>query len=196
MKKSYNQYVEEAKGFLKNIEETKFKISKLALEVCQIRHGGISTQYYTLKDFAGDIGMKPKTLQNWVRIYRDILLVCEKPNPSPTDWKNAGKVENILKNKRTVSNKEEGTQGTLSQWNKKVPKSTINDIFSSIESGEEQDLNLNRLYRQSKHCKFLLSKIDMGASDRSTLIEIMSDLDIVSDTINDYLSSNPKGVAC
>ncbi len=71
LKSKYEEFyfskVSEAKGILKKIKDYKRKVAIIALEVCDIRHGGISHNIYTITDFASDIGMNRKTLSEWIQ---------------------------------------------------------------------------------------------------------------------------------
>ena len=62
--KSYLDYVLLAKQEIKAIEGHQIRICEYADAACTIRHGGRSNGYYTLTDFARDIGLPTKTLQN------------------------------------------------------------------------------------------------------------------------------------
>lgn len=52
------------------IYRLKKQIAKIALEVCDIRHGGRSGDRYTLTRFADDAKIPRKTISEWVRIFR------------------------------------------------------------------------------------------------------------------------------
>lgn len=75
--KQYDLIVQSGKKLyiqLKNTENELYRlkkqIAKLALEVCDIRHGGISGNRYTLLKFANDTGIPVRTVSDWVRIFK------------------------------------------------------------------------------------------------------------------------------
>jgi hypothetical protein len=76
-RKIYQENVKEASKLYKQVLANdgelfriKKQIAKLALEVCDIRHGGMSGNKYTLTRFADDTGISRKTISDWVRVFR------------------------------------------------------------------------------------------------------------------------------
>lgn len=68
-----------AKQAISGRNTQQMKIAELALEVCEISYGGgHMVGKYTLKRFAEEVGMKTKTLSNWVAIKR---MVYDKLSP-------------------------------------------------------------------------------------------------------------------
>lgn len=69
----YASLVKRALEILRLSHLKQMKIAKIALEVCEIRWGG--KQYdsdFSLRRFAKDIGVKPKTLDHWIQIKRRV----------------------------------------------------------------------------------------------------------------------------
>jgi transposase-like protein len=74
--------IEKAKQLLKNRQDLKYEIVKIAISVCvNIRGGKVSAHQYTIKHFAVDIGVNPNTLHRWKREYELVLskVSGEKP---------------------------------------------------------------------------------------------------------------------
>lgn len=61
------------------------KIAKLAMETCEIHHGGRYNEIYTLTKFSDDIGMSSKTLTTWIQIYK-MGLKIEISEPTDEEW--------------------------------------------------------------------------------------------------------------
>lgn len=61
----YARCVAEAKVCVKKRQELRIKIATLAIEACDIRHGG-GERDYPLSQFAKDIGLNINTLTRWV----------------------------------------------------------------------------------------------------------------------------------
>lgn len=161
----------------------------MALEVCEIRHGGISDKYYTLTDFSTDVGINRKTLSSWVHTYRDVLLKSDIKRPSEKDWSNALAVSRILKTEREMVNKDNGTPGGRGAFKKDISKERVKDIFIKVSTGKAKELvSLENIYSSSRQLKKAITSLDMSMCDRSKLIHIMENIDIASDVINDYLS--------
>ena len=193
--KSYNDYVFAAKEKLKQVKNIQAEIAKMAINVCDIRHGGISSAYYTMKDFSDDIGMNHATLAQWVAIYRNVLVKCDIKNPTPDDWKAASKTDRMLKNRGTVNNTLSGHKGTLKNNRKNAPKAVVKDMFEAIQGGDKHDLDLDRLYTSSRHIICLAKRLEMDVVDENTLIRIMENLDSASDVINNFLTENKRNKA-
>ena len=71
---NYNQAVNKAKILLKQRNELKYEIVKLALNVCIIKEGNnTSHNKYTLTSFAKDIGIPKGTLSRWKLEYENVL---------------------------------------------------------------------------------------------------------------------------
>lgn len=74
-KAKWEKAVEEAKAIVGHMRESRLKIAELAISVCDIQIGGnwrAFARIYTMKNFAHDIGVHPKTLHQWIRIKKNI----------------------------------------------------------------------------------------------------------------------------
>lgn len=73
----WEEAITQAKVCISNMSKSRLKVAELALEVCDVRWGGGAhwanhEGTYTLKRFAEEIGLNPKTLSNWVRVKRNV----------------------------------------------------------------------------------------------------------------------------
>lgn len=73
--KRWRECIEQAKVHVFRMKTARFVICELAIKACDIRWGGgyhwdDNPNQYTLKNFAEEIGVHYKTLQNWVGVYR------------------------------------------------------------------------------------------------------------------------------
>lgn len=64
--------ISEAKSLLRSKKGFQMQVGRLALEVCEVKWGGSSESLRTIKDFAREVGVNPKTLSNWMALYRDV----------------------------------------------------------------------------------------------------------------------------
>lgn len=190
--KTYKELVEEAKGYLEKIDSYQYKVASMALQACQIRHGGKSTHIYTMADFARDTGMKAKTLSAWVTIYRDVLLPVGKPAPTKEEWKHGARTANLLKTQRSVDNRANGKVGTRDAYKKEVPVQKVKELFNKISSGENNIGKFERVYSSSGYNNSLLKDIRLSDIPDGKLIRLMEWLDQSSDIINDHLTSMRK----
>lgn len=192
---TYEGYVTAAKLKLKSIESIQHEIASMAIKVCEIRHGGASGEYYTLSQFADDIGVNRKTLSNWVHVYRDILLRLDKPNPTKKEWDAARQTERTLKFENTAKQAAEGTTQKKLNYRKHLPVEKIEKIFNDFVVGKTDIRDLNNLQRQSKHLKFLANKIQLSDVDDDILKEIVHNLDCASQMIHKHLNET-ENVLC
>jgi hypothetical protein len=146
----YNELVREARGHLGKIEFHKSMVAKLALSACTIKHGGKSTGFYTLTDFAKDIGMNFKTLSNWVQIQRDVLDRVGIENPTKNEFDKASKAVNYMRIERRINNEKNGTENSKKEYNSGVTAKHVMDIFNRVETDSKVTLSL-RLRQLTKN---------------------------------------------
>lgn len=74
-KLKWEKAIEEARALAGSMKAARLKIAELALSVCEVKCGGNWREFariYTIKNFANDIGVHPKTLHQWIRIKKNI----------------------------------------------------------------------------------------------------------------------------
>src|SRR5690606_28292286 len=143
-------YVELGKELVNKIEAYQAKIAEYACLVCDIRHGGISTNYYTIKDYANDIGIPYKTLQNWIRVYRNVVKRIDNKIETNKDWERARKTNDILTMDITVENKKQNTPKKIRL--KELPKKKIQETYNILcEEDKPFIMEFNRILKSSKH---------------------------------------------
>ena len=177
--KLIQECVDKAKKYLLQVENIKKRIgvyqadiAELALKVCDIRHGGRSDKLYTIKDFAGEIGVKGRTLQNWVATYRTVVPVVGRDKiKTSKDW------SDVIKTKRTTGS---------TSCNK-----SVKEIFSIYNNGDEKPFlaEFRNSIAAAKHLKYMLTTRDLNLIEMSQWSSLMAELDICSDLINDYLTN-------
>lgn len=191
----YRNYVTLAKKELKAIEGHQIRICEYAMKVCQIRHGGRSDNYYTVTDFAQDIGMVSKTLQNWMLTYRNVVMKLDKPISTKKEWEAAKKVENILREERVITNRiNEKPTGSKYAQSLPAPAEKVQSIFGKVLDNYERpfESEFAQILRASKHSLHLLQKRELGIIKDEQLAYLMGILDNASDLINNYLTLKKK----
>jgi hypothetical protein len=95
------------------------------VKVCDIGHGGKSPGKYTLTRYATDIGMKPKTLIEWVSVYKNVIkkLGIKEGKITPLDWSTANKTHNEM------SKNKDGKRG----YKKLVARKSVRSLFDGIK---------------------------------------------------------------
>lgn len=191
--KNYDDYVQEARMILGQISQQKSKIAQMAIDVCQIRHGGRSDSYYTISDFAEAIGLPTKTLQNWIYIYRDVLVKIGITDPTEKEWAVASKTCDYLKTQRTVENLASGSVGTRRAYKQDVKRESVAKVFEDISQGSNSDLlKFERIFSSVRFNHTMLTSMDLKEIDQGKLVMVMNWLDGSSDVINDFLTNLKK----
>lgn len=188
---SYSDYVKLGKDLVQSIEAYQVKIAEYATKVCDIRHGGISTNYYTITDYAKDIGIPYKTLQNWVRVYRNVCVKVDKKIETKKDWEMARKTNDVLTMDITVENKKENTPKKIRL--RDIPKNKVQKTFDTLCEDEKPFLmEFNRILKSTKYTHGLIKVRDLNLISEDSLIHLMELLDNTSDLINNYLTDKKK----
>lgn len=190
----YKNYVSLAKRELKAIEGHEIRICEYAIKVCTIRHGGHSKGYYTIKDFAQDIGIPFKTLQRWTVTYRNVVQKLDKKITTSEEFSQARQVENILREERIVNNRmADKPKGSRYANSLPVEPEKINRIFNALEKHERPfEGEFANMLRSSKHNLELLKKRDLNIIADEHLLFLMGVLDQASDLINNHLTNKKK----
>ena len=184
-------YIRQGKRLLEEIGIYQVEIAKMALAICDIRHGGKTLEkIYTIKDFANDIGMKPKTLQGWVGTFRDVVLKAGITISTPEDWKAANKTNNTLIKERTLQNKIDGTPKKKGSYKQQIPAGTVRSLYDSIQSEDNPFVTeLVTITQSAKHIKHILGKRELNLASDVNLTDLMNILDEASDLINNHLTA-------
>lgn len=73
-RKKWEINIRKARGFITNYDKSRWVISKLALEVCDIYKGGRRDEHiFSLQKFAGAIELNEHTLYEWCRAYQQVV---------------------------------------------------------------------------------------------------------------------------
>lgn len=189
---SYDDYVSMGKELIKRVEVYQARIAFYACKVCQIRHGGRSAKFYTLTDYAKDIGVNPRTLHEWSLIYRNVILKLDIDVDSITKdvWKVASRVNDNIEWKIRRENKEDGTPHKKSKYKSQIDKNTVQRMYDD-EKDEPSFISEIRLWTcNARNMKNTIVKRELKLAHRGDLLNLMETLDFVSDHINDFLTNN------
>lgn len=186
---NYQEYVEAAKRLVNRIDCFQGKIAEYAMAVCQIRHGGRSDGYYTLTDFAEDVGITGKQLSRWVGIYRVSLSVGIK-NPTTKDWTTLTKMKQIETMK--ISAENNSTNTPRKKIKPIVDSNSRKETFQRINNGSDKEWEFSKLFKLVQSNKNINSRIDLDAIDEKDIGLLMKYLDEMSDQLNDYLTTKKK----
>lgn len=164
MSRTYNEIVEEAKSLLKRRELIRLSVAKLAIEACQIRHGGRSSGLYTLTEFSKDIGLPYKRLSEWVIVYKMVVSKIPDEIKTDEDWSKATKVYESVIKARTLINKEIGQKKSKTNRKKdlEMEKEEVLRRFKSITANSKA---LEYADDGLKRALFNLNKIEFCPKD-------------------------------
>lgn len=183
--KDYKQYVILGKKELGQIEGFQKRICKYALEVITIRHGGISNGIITIKQYAEDIGMNAKTLQNWIQVYNNVIIKLE--DPEGANFNKASKVNNILDEARTIDNAVNGTPNTRKAYKKNVPADRVRSLYNAYEFEKPFEGEFMNILQQIKSHKTLLGKRDLNIISDAQMQHLLDQINICAQIISDHL---------
>lgn len=115
------------------IYRIKKQIAKLALEVCDIRHGGRSGSNYTITRFADDSKIPRKSLTEWIRVFRLSKVLGVEINNQET-WR---KVDYVNRQRALMISAKNLKDGNIKS------KARIEDIQP------EETKNLKKIYKDA-----------------------------------------------
>jgi len=189
-------YVNAGKGIIRTTQCYQALLAYYALKVCEIKHGGYSKGVYTIKQYAEDIGMSAKTLQNWTLIYRRVFehLDIEPEKATKKDWQVATRVAYLEESDNRVDNIENGTPRKRAGYKPVKIGRTSADIKKAFEANfvenfEYEIVGWNSTVLQMNN---KLQKRDLSLANAKVLMEFMETLDEMSDFVNDYLTRTKK----
>ena len=187
----YEDYVKLGKHIAKTVEVYQARLAYYACKVCQIRHGGKSNGFYTLTDYANDIGINRKTLQQWTLAYRNVLEKLDIPleEVNKNVWKAANRVNDNLTWRNTIDNKNKGTHRAKLQYKKDTSKEDIQRMYrQELNTEPSFETELRSWCQTMRMIKNKIEKRDLHLAHEGNLIELMNNIDHVSDVINDFLT--------
>lgn len=151
----WESYVERAKKVVKRINKDRMEIAQLAIEACDIQHGGGNhwkdfQGVYTLHKFAEEIGVHYKTLHNWVVVKRDIKDVIPDEEWEPDNWGAALRTRNKI--------------------NKKTKPSRILDVYRKERSRQGPGITFHTMVKRLSDARhYLLHRMDLTEIDQEDL---------------------------
>lgn len=172
---SYTDLVNEARMLVVKTELFKLKIAKLAIKACTIRHGGNSTGFYTLSNFAQDTGIPRKKLSEWVITYRRVVAKIEERIKTEEDWNTASRVSALISKENTILKKKEGRIKSKSLVYE-PSKDEVNELYDKV-LGKNRDT----LFQCSQHlarAHFSIKQIEsVDRFDNNMLFDISEKCD-------------------
>jgi len=89
----YMRIISQVRQLVKDKKNIEFTIADLAMKACTIRHGGISSDLYTMTDFCNDTDLSRKSVSRWIQHRKiDLTLKKNKKKASPPEVKKIAKI--------------------------------------------------------------------------------------------------------
>lgn len=141
--------------------------------------------------------MPPKTLQNWLLVYRNVVQKIKTPVKTTADFERARKTELLLKEQRTLDNRANNEKlGSRAAYKKEISEEKINSIYNSLQNGEKPfEVEFCQGVRSAKTLLHVLEKRDLNIISDDHLLQLMNILDNASEIINNHLTKKKKRVA-
>lgn len=163
--------------------EYKFKILRIAHEICEVHYGGRTKKHladikagkvYTLKQFALDIGMIPSSLQKWYEEYRNIVLPLEEEgliNTKKINEETALIIRNLV---RTNKNR----------INRKTTKKELIDHYNRVMSTSKENRLLDRYIIAANTVLNFVKEHDLNKLDKTMVRDLQQIVSKTMDTFN------------
>jgi hypothetical protein len=190
--KSYSEYVLLGKAIVDQVQDRQMKICSYAINICTIRHGGRSDKFYTMKDYATDIGLNNKTLNQWMLVYRNVVVKLTPKQLETMTWRQASKANEYLEESNTIQNRIDGKPRQKAVSKGYLSPAIVQRVFDDAVSEKPFVGEFLNLVKQAKHCKHLLLKRDLSLIEDSHMLHLMEILDNCSDLINEHLTEKKK----
>ncbi|MCP4914525.1 MAG: hypothetical protein GY909_15530 [Oligoflexia bacterium] len=183
----YQECVSKGRALVKRMNFYQVEIAKLALKVCDIRHGGISTNIYTLKRFASDINVHHNSLSGWVINYRDICQKIGIENPTMEDWSKANKARRVLKTLRSEENRKNSTPRSLSPYRKNLSKKEVKKLFDEAGVPGSSLYLVEKIYESARRVKGLSVDLPKNLSSEEK-VKIRASINFIEEALRAFKS--------
>jgi transposase-like protein len=188
---SYEQYVKMGKRLLREIKCNQVQIAHYAVQVCDIRHGGrMVNGEYTMARYAADIGMNPKTLYEWVAVYRRVIAKLDKgiDKVTPKDWAVANRVNSLLQEEKKHVQKLNGQSGKkTSAYKQDISPARVKQLFSENYNGPSLQKEVCAWSDYILFVRNKLEKIDLTKVSDESILVLKSSLDEASSILLRHL---------
>jgi hypothetical protein len=192
---NYHDYVAMGRELLKNIDCYQARIAFYACKICMIRHGGRSTGFYTLTDYAKELNISHNTLSTWTQVYRHVIVRLGIPLEELTKkvWVTATRTQERLSWENRRDNSEKGTSRKNIKYKPQVPKEKIEKIWKEEEDDKPSFYSeFNGWNKSILHIKLNVVKRDLNLVHEGDISEMMRSLDMISDHLNEFLTKKKK----
>lgn len=194
---NYHDYVAMGRDLLKGIDCYQARIAFYACKICMIRHGGRSNGFYTLTDYAKELNISHNTLSTWTQIYRHVIIRLGIPLEDLTKkvWITATRTQERLSWENRRDNAEKGTNRKNIKYKPQVSKERVEQIYKEESDDKPSFHGEMRSWSTSiSHIKINIFKRDLNLAHEGDILEMMKNLDVISDHLNEFLTKKKKTI--
>jgi hypothetical protein len=195
---SYDDYVSMGKELLKKVDCFQARIAFYALKVCDIRHGGISKNIYTCRDYAISLGIPVHTLSEWTLIYRNVILRLDikLEEIDSNVWKNARRTNDRMGWDNPIAKVSGGNSTKRKKHKINTPLVELKRFFKeeSSQDGPSFPSEFRGYIAATQTMVSRFKKRDLNLIDDIQMITLMKSLDEASDILNDFLTAKKKSI--
>lgn len=187
----YEDYVREGRKLLSAVNCYQCMIGYYATMVCDLSHGGRKIRgQYTVKKYAQDIGMHPKTLSEWIGTYRNVIekLSIEPTDVTQADWTLAQRVHALLKNEKRHTQELLELQGKKNKgWRKLMPVDRVRELWAQNRDGRCTQLAIDGYTDAVIGIKNKLRTLPLDNCSEVSIMALKKNLDDASGIITNYM---------
>lgn len=159
----YQKLVSAAISITKDIKNSKIAIADLAIKACKIKLGGQLVGFYSLTNFADDIGVNRKTLSTWVHA-RKIQKTLKKQNINVETENQLNKIAVVMKSKGN---------GTHNRVEKYSDTKLVLEAHAESNSLSVEDVNIKTMLTTAKLTHFRIDSYVLSELNQDELKSIM-----------------------
>lgn len=166
--KAWDKCIKEARVAMKKYKEIRLFITDLAIEACDIHHGGKSESRYTVKRFATEIGLAYGTLYEWIRIKQYVIDKIPKSEQT----------EDFALYRAVLKKVEHDT-----------PQADVLKAFRNYSKKPRQHIKFEKYIKHLKSIQYNVNRPQiLKQIDKKTLKEVSKICSEMSKIINNYLN--------
>lgn len=160
--REYLKLITQAKTILKDIDNYKMDIANMAIKACTIKLGGHIRGFYSVANFADDIGLNRKTLSCWIHS-RKIQKELAKKRIIINDETQLNNIRKILRGDHTRG---------VSRVDKYSDTMGVIDAYRKSKSVTKEDREICWQIDRVKILRFKLSSLVLSTMSKENLMSL------------------------
>ena len=182
LNREYELLVLAAKKTIGEIENYKLHIADLAIKACNIKLGGHLTGFYSVSNFADDVGINRKTLSCWIH-NRKIQVELKKKKIKVTDEHELNKVRLVL---RADTGNSHGRVNKYSD-----PRSVVK-AYTKNKTVNPEDRDVANMIASLGTIKFRIGSYALSKLDQDNLINVHQLIMEINQTLSNHFEGKVR----